>query len=75
MPNTARTIKDEVRILGRRKRPLTYPGMVNAIKARHPDANTTVKTVQWYASRLRSEGEQVNVKDGRSAPERARSVH
>ncbi|UQM93911.1 hypothetical protein vBSmQDWS359_73 [Stenotrophomonas phage vB_Sm_QDWS359] len=65
-----RTIKDEVRILGRRKRPLTYPGMVDAIKAKHPEANTSVKTVQWYASRLRREGETVNVKDGRTSDTR-----
>ena len=68
--NSNRTIKDEVRILGHRKRPLTYPGMVDAIKARHPEANTTVKTVQWYASRLRRDGEKVNVKDGRAADAR-----
>ena len=65
-----RTIKDEVRILGRRKRPLTDPGMVDAIKAKHPEANTSVKTVQWYASRLRREGETVNVKDGRTSDTR-----
>lgn len=70
MPNSARTIKDEVRILGRRKRPLTYPGMVSAIKAKHPEAHTTVKTVQWYASRLRRDGEEVNVKDGRTSEAR-----
>lgn len=66
MPNTARTIKEEVRVLGRRKRALTYPAMVDIIKARHPEANTSVKTVQWYASRLRRDGEDVNVKDGRT---------
>ena len=74
MPNTARTIKEEVRVLGRRKRPLTYPAMVDIIKTRHPDANTTTKTVQWYASRLRREGEEVNVKDGRTAPEARRAA-
>lgn len=61
-----RTIKDEVRHLGKRKRALTYEQMVEAIKAKHPKAQTSVKTVQWYASRLRKEGETVNVKDGRS---------
>lgn len=61
-----RTIKDEVRRLGKRKRAMTYEQMVEAIKARHPKAQTSVKTVQWYASRLRKEGEKVNVKDGRS---------
>lgn len=50
--------------------PLTYPGMVDAIRAKHPEANTTVKTVQWYASRLRRDGEEVNVKDGRTADAR-----
>lgn len=65
-----RTIKEEVRILGRRKRPLTYPGIAEAIKAKHPEANTSVKTVQWYASRLRREGETVNVKDGRTSDTR-----
>jgi hypothetical protein len=61
-----RTIKDEVRHLGKRKRALSYEQMVEAIKAKHPKAQTSVKTVQWYASRLRKEGETVNVKDGRS---------
>lgn len=70
MSTATRTIKDEVRVLGRRKRALTYPAMVEAIKAKHPDANTSVKTVQWYASRLRREGETVNVRDGRTADAR-----
>jgi hypothetical protein len=62
----ARSIKEEVRFMGKRKRALTYEQMVTAIKARHPTAQTSVKTVQWYASRLRKEGEKVNVRDGRS---------
>ena len=61
-----RTIKDEVRVLGARKRALTYAQMVNLIRTRHPEAQTSVKTVQWYASRLRREGVSVNVKDGRT---------
>jgi hypothetical protein len=61
------TIKEEVRRLGTRKRPLTYPAMVSIIHGRHPEAHTSVKTVQWYASRLRAEGHEVNVKDGRTA--------
>lgn len=67
MSNSNRTIKEEVRQLGRRKRALSYVEMVTIIQARHPEANTTVKTVQWYASRLRREGEAMNVKDGREA--------
>ncbi|URA07025.1 hypothetical protein P9A47_gp57 [Xanthomonas phage Elanor] len=72
MPNTIRTIKEEVRVLGTRKRPLTYGQMTDIIKERHPDANTSVKTVQWYASRLRRDGEDVNVRDGRTALARSR---
>lgn len=67
MPDKNRTIKEEVRLLGRRKRPLSYVEMVGIIHERHPDASTSVKTVQWYASRLRMAGEEVNVKDGREA--------
>lgn len=67
MSNSTRTIKEEVRQLGRRKRALSYTEMVDIIQSRHPDANTTVKTVQWYASKLRREGEAMNVKDGREA--------
>lgn len=63
---TIRTIKDEVRNLCQRKRALTYEKMVDIIKERHPEANTSVKTVQWYASKLRREGVEVHVIDGRS---------
>lgn len=63
---TIRTIKEEVRNLCQRKRALTYEKMVDIIKERHPDANTSVKTVQWYASKLRREGVEVHVIDGRS---------
>lgn len=64
--NAVRTIKEEVRNLCQRKRALTYEKMVDIIKERHPDANTSVKTVQWYASKLRREGVEVHVLDGRS---------
>jgi hypothetical protein len=73
MSNTNRTIKDEVRMLGARKRPLTYAQMTQVIQERHPDANTSVKTVQWYASDLRRSGETVNVKDGRTAQARRKA--
>lgn len=60
--NKARTIKEEVRKLGQRKRPLTYERMAEAIRSRHPSAHTSVKTVQWYASQLRRSGEDIRVK-------------
>lgn len=60
------TIREEVRRLCTRKRPLSYDKMVDIIHERHPEAHTTVKTVQWYASKLRREGVEVHVKDGRS---------
>lgn len=66
MSTHARTIKEEVRQLGARKRPLTYEKMVIIIKERHPEASTSVKTVQWYASKLRREGFEVHVLDGRT---------
>lgn len=61
MPNRARTIKEEVRKLGQRKRPLTYTKIAETIRARHPEAQTSEKTVQWYASQLRRQGEMVKV--------------
>lgn len=61
MPNRNRTIKDEVLKLGKRKRPLTYSRMAETIRARHPEAKTSEKTVQWYASQLRRQGEEVKV--------------
>ncbi len=67
MTATVRTIKDEVRHLGQRKRPLTYEMMVVIIKGRHPEAQTSVKTVQWYASKLRREGAEMHVLDGRTS--------
>lgn len=69
MPATARSRKRSASWAAA-SAPLTYPGMVDAIKAKHPEANTSVKTVQWYASRLRREGETVNVKDGRTSDTR-----
>lgn len=63
---TVRTIKEEVRQLCNRKRALTYEKMVSIIRERHPEAHTTVKTVQWYASKLRRSGVEVHVVDGRS---------
>lgn len=64
--NANRTIKEEVRLLGARKRPLTYGQMADVIRERHPEAQTSIKTVQWYASNLRRSGVEVNVKDGRT---------
>lgn len=57
-----KTIKQDTVALLKRKRPLTYEGIVQAIQAKHPECRTTVKTVQWYASRLRAAGETVRVK-------------
>ena len=60
MPTT--TIKADTVKLLTRKRPLTYEGIVKAIQKRHPDSVTSVSTVQWYASRLRAQGQEVRVK-------------
>lgn len=43
------------------KKPLTYEAIVQKIQAKHPGTSTSVKTVQWYASRLRAAGEEVHV--------------
>lgn len=56
---TIRTIKDEVRNLCQRKRALTYEKMVDIIKERHPEANTSVKTgvpiwARWGSDRART---------------------
>lgn len=51
------TIRAEVTKLLQRKRPLTYQQIVDVIHQRHPECKTSVKTVQWYASRLRVAGE------------------
>lgn len=62
MAKTPRNIKEDTIALLQRKRPLTYVGIVGEVLKRHPDAKTSVSTVQWYASRLRAAGETVNVK-------------
>jgi len=56
------TIKHDVAQLLQRKRALTYPQIVEKVREKHPDADTSVKSVAWYASRLRAEGVDVNVK-------------
>lgn len=58
----AKTIKQDTIALLSRKRPLTYEGIVAEVQKRHPECKTSVKTIQWYASRLRAAGEVVNVK-------------
>jgi hypothetical protein len=63
---TDKTIKQDTIALLTRKRPLTYEAIVGEIQKRHPGAQTTVKTVQWYASRLRADGQEVNVKRANS---------
>jgi hypothetical protein len=60
--NAPRTIKEDTIALLTRKRPLSYEGVVEEIQKRHPECETSVKTVQWYASRLRADGVAVNVK-------------
>lgn len=62
MSAKVRTIKEDTIALLTRRRPLTYEGVVAEIQKRHPEAETSIKTVQWYASRLRKAGETVNVK-------------
>lgn len=47
------TIQADVQKLLCRKVPLTYAQIVSRVQEKHPDCATTVKTVQWYASRLR----------------------
>lgn len=55
------TIQSEVSALLQRKRPLTYQQIVDLIHKRHPECHTSIKTVQWYASRLRKEGIEAHV--------------
>lgn len=50
------TIRAEVTKLLQRKRPLTYQQIVDLLHQRHPECQTSAKTVQWYASRLRVSG-------------------
>lgn len=59
------TIKQDVQRLLQRKRPLTYDEIVKQVKARHRGAKTSKKSVAWYASRMRAEGLDVNVKSVR----------
>ncbi len=58
----SKTIKQDTEALLTRKRPMTYVGIVQAIQQKHPESKTSVKTVAWYASRLRAAGVAVNVK-------------
>ena len=53
------TIKDTTVRLLTAKQPRTYESIVERIHAKHPGAQTSVKTVQWYASRLRADGTKV----------------
>jgi len=55
------TIRAEVAKLLQRKRAMTYQQIVDTIHTKHPEARTSVKTVQWYASRLRVGGSDPNV--------------
>lgn len=45
-----------------RRNPLTYVQIVDKVHQRYPEAQTSVKTVQWYASRLRKSGADVRVR-------------
>lgn len=59
------TIQAEVNKLLLRRTPLTYEQIVSRVHEKHPDCHTTVKTVktvQWYASRLRKTGADVRVR-------------
>jgi len=56
------TIGETVRHLLARKRPLTYTQIIEAVKEKHPGAATSRDSVQWYASRMRAEGLEPNVK-------------
>lgn len=56
------SIKSEIEKLLTRKTPLTYEEVAEKIKAAHPEASTSAKTVQWYASKMRKEGKAVRVK-------------
>lgn len=59
------TIQAEVNRLLQRRSPLTYEQIVSRVHEKHPDCHTTVKTVQWYASRLRKSGADVRVRTSR----------
>lgn len=62
---TTVSIKAEATRLLQRKRPLSYEQIVAEIHRRHPEAKTTVRTVHWYASRLRRGGSEVRVRTQR----------
>ncbi len=56
------TIKSEVEKLLTRKVPLSYEEVAEKVRAAHPEASTSAKTVQWYASRMRRDGKVVRVR-------------
>lgn len=53
-----RTIGEEAGRLLRNKN-LTYSQIADEIRGMFPRSQTSVKSVQWYASRLRAEGVQL----------------
>jgi hypothetical protein len=59
---TKGTIGETVRQLLSRKRPLTYDQIIDAVKTKHPGAATSKDSVQWYASRMRADGQEPNVR-------------
>lgn len=59
---TQGTIGETVKTLLSRKRPLTYDQIIETVKAKHPGAATSKDSVQWYASRMRADGQEPNVK-------------
>ncbi len=59
------TIQADVQKLLCRKTALTYAQIVSRVQEKHPDCATSVKTVQWYASRLRKDGIEVRVRRAR----------
>lgn len=62
MKATNGTIGETVRQLLSRKRPLTYDQIIETVKSKHPGAATSKDSVQWYASRMRADGQEPNVK-------------
>lgn len=65
---TKSTIQADVQKLLCRKVPLTYAQIVSRVQEKHPDCSTSIKTVQWYASRLRRlHGIEVRVRRARPA--------
>jgi hypothetical protein len=57
-------IGDRVRELLAQKRPLTYEEVLDTVLSEYPNARTSKKSLQWYASRMRSENRRVTVKVG-----------